>query len=332
MGRLLLSLVMRPRVFSRILGQDKLLARIRKLAPVTNVWMFTGQKGSGKTTIAKIMGISYQCRHQDQFGEPCLACRKRKNDFDIREVNAAKYTKKEDLEPIAEESLLHPQPGSRKKVIILDELHRTSQASQDMFLKYLEEEIRTTVWIFNTTKPHLIDPTLQSRCLTFRVDGLDLDGIRQLISRALKKYGPGLSVGPLADAVVENSITSPRLILMACEKYIAGADPEDAARVDMSAEVDTYKICRNLTKGDWDATRLALKGVVAEDARGIRLSVAGWLRETLLSEPNLDSRAAAVANAIIDLTNMPPMEEAHQLSATIAVLFRLCQLFSKYKH
>jgi replication-associated recombination protein RarA len=333
MIRQLLSLAMRPKTFASVIGQDKLLAQIRKHAAKSAVsaWLFFGQKGSGKTSIARIMSISYQCPHR-KFGFPCIDCRRKRSEFDITEINVAKHGKKEDIESIAETGEYHPSPGSLKKIIILDEIHRGTPAAQDVLLKYVEDAPKTTVYILNTTKPQLIDSALQSRCMTYAVNGLTIDGIRELIKKGLEFIGSTKSAAPLADALIEAGITSPRLILMATEKYFAGASPEDATKVDISSDVDTYQICRNLIKGDWDSVRKALADCPSESARGIRTSVAGYLKAILLDEPEINSRTTAVANAIYDLTTIPPTEDSNQFSATIAVLYRVCVLFNRYKH
>jgi DNA polymerase III gamma/tau subunit len=334
MSTQVLSLSLRPKTFATVIGQDKLIARIRKHVANRNpnVWLFIGQKGSGKTTLARIMAISYQCTHQKKFGLPCKACRKDRSSFNIDEINAAKYNKKEDFENLCESLYLHPQPGSQKRVLILNEIQRVTGAAQDLFLEYTEDLPSTTVIIMTTTEPQKILGPLQSRCTTYQLQGLQIPDIKVLVAYALEHVGSDLSAMQLADALAEKSITSPRLILNAVEKYLAGADPEDAVQVDVSSEADTYKICRNLVKGDWNAIRLQLAETAPEDARGIRLSVAGYLKAILLDEGEFNDRGKAVANAITDLTTLPSMEDSHQLSATIAVLYRLSSLFSKYKH
>ena len=82
---------------------------------------------SGKTTAMRVIALSLQCRHQEVFGNPCDDCYERRHKFDITEINASDVTKKEDFRDlIGDQYNYSPFPGSRRKVIILDELHRAS--------------------------------------------------------------------------------------------------------------------------------------------------------------------------------------------------------------
>src|SRR6266700_3437705 len=109
-----LSLSFRPKRFSELVGQEKLVERIRGhfQQRVPTAWMLIGQKGAGKTTIARILAMALQCRHQDEIGEVCDACYKKKSSFNIVEINGAKFTSKNELEQILSGSDLNPNPGS----------------------------------------------------------------------------------------------------------------------------------------------------------------------------------------------------------------------------
>src|SRR5258708_5704667 len=118
-----LTLSFRPRTFKELVGQDKLIKRIRgRLKKRTQTdWLFVGETGAGKTTVARIMAVSFQCKHQKEFGNPCKKCYKNKEFFDITEVNASQETGKEEMQKIISNADFFPKHGSKYKVFILDE-------------------------------------------------------------------------------------------------------------------------------------------------------------------------------------------------------------------
>src|SRR6185503_10000650 len=129
-------------------------------------WMFIGQSGSGKTTIARILATSLNCTH-NEFGDPCSLCLKNSSKFQIHEINAGDISGVDDIREIAVGSQYAPISPTRRRVYILDEAQRISSAAQNLLLKYFEEAPRTTVWIVCTTEPDKILRTLRRRCMVY---------------------------------------------------------------------------------------------------------------------------------------------------------------------
>lgn len=327
-----LPLSMRPKRFSEMIGQDKLLKKIRghfAQGRIPKAWMFIGPKGCGKTTLAMILALTVQCRH-GQPGEPCIACRKKRRSFDIVKIPAAKFTKKEELESMLESSAYVPSPGSRRRVFILDELQAASYASKELLLEYFEDAPITTMWIVCTTDPQKIPETLQSRCTTYTVPGLDEPDVRVLVKKALVVVRSQLASEPLVEALVEANVTSPRLILVAVEKYLAGSRPEEAALVEVSTEFDVNAVWQCLRIGDWGKVARHLQKAKPEDARGLRNYLAKVLSNALLDEEDFTKRTQIVASGIKALAANYG-DDSMALSALSAILYFLCKKFKEYK-
>jgi DNA polymerase III subunit gamma/tau len=329
-----LSLSFRPRVFKDLIGQKTVVHNIRRhqASRPPNAWLFSGETGCGKTTIARILALALQCRHQKLFGNPCPRCHANAGKFDIIEINASDITGIDDLRNTLQGSDFVPSPGSRCRVYVLDEAQRLSKSAQNLLLKYFEDCPHSTRWIVCTTEPDKILRTLRRRCTAYTIPSLDLDGTRELVARALTYIKSDLDPEPLADALMEAKITSAGLILNGVEKYAAGSSPEAAAMVELTTEFNTHELCRCICRGAWDDVAKQMRGATADDARVVRAAVAGYMREILLAEPDVSDRTSVVAKAIKDLASLAHMEESLQLSATVAVLYGLCAQFQRYSH
>jgi DNA polymerase III subunit gamma/tau len=327
-----LTLKLRPKTFSEMVGQERLTKKLTDLFTQSRpqAIALTGARGCGKTTIARIIALSVQCKHQDSFGNPCKLCRKKKSSFDIIEINASDVTGIDALREIVKGSDYAPKPGSRRRVYILDELHRASEAAQNLLLKFVEDAPTTTLWIICTTAPDAIIPTLIDRCLQYPVIGLTSDGVRKLVRWAFKKEKSDKPKDALIDQLNERGVNRPRAVIMAVQKYLTGESPEEAA-ASAHTDLDTYRICRHCIKGDWEAAREELQKAVPEDAFTLRSHLSKYLQTVLLESQEISSRTKVVANALHALASLAKMEYGLQLSATIATVYNLCASFSKYR-
>src|ERR1700753_2162884 len=128
----------RPKRLSDMVGQEKLAHHIRShyKKGLPKAWLFFGSRGLGKTSIARVLALSLQCKHQKKFGEPCDICWKRYKSYPIYELNASDKTGVDDLRSFVEGSD-YEVLGRGRRVYILDEAHQISKAGQNLLLKYL---------------------------------------------------------------------------------------------------------------------------------------------------------------------------------------------------
>lgn len=330
-----LSLSARPKTLDELVGQEKLVKRIRrgiKNSGVPKGWLFYGEKGSGKTTIARILALSLQCTHQERFGQPCKICRKQRSQFPIYSLNCARNRKVEDIEKFVEQADYELLGKGKRKVFILDEVQELSRKAQRVLLDQTEADDNSAVWIMTTTEPHSINSALRSRLKVRGLRPFDRDATFALVSKLLKRIGSELDPDPLTESLVEKNITSGRLIAHATEAYVEGDSPDDAAEVDVVTAVSTKAICRAVVKGNWEDARLLVHAVDYMEVRAVRSGVIGYLLAILLDSPDLDERTKAVSDAIKRLAYVSSAEENNQKGALAAELFTLCSVFSEYTH
>jgi len=162
----------RPQIFAELVAQDHVAQTLQnalRLNRLAHAYLFSGPRGVGKTTAARILAKAINCETGE--AEPCRTC-KSCEDFEsgrsmsIFEIDAASNNKVEDVRDLQETVMIPPQGGSRK-VYIIDEVHMLSKAAFNALLKTLEEPPPHALFIFATTEPHKVLPTILSRCQRF---------------------------------------------------------------------------------------------------------------------------------------------------------------------
>ena len=188
----------RPQVFSDVYGQDHIVTTLKnqiKHDRVTHAYLFTGSRGTGKTTCAKIFARAINCLHPSD-GSPCGKCECCKalaesNNIDVLEIDAASNNGVDDAREIREKVKYTPVYG-RYKVYIIDEVHMLSGAAFNALLKTLEEPPSHAVFILATTEVHKLPATILSRCMrfAFRLVGVDelAAGLKSVLESAGKEY------------------------------------------------------------------------------------------------------------------------------------------------
>ena len=185
----------RPERFEEIIGQKHIVRILRnQLAQgtVSQAYLFTGTRGTGKTTTARILAKAVNCTADlPDRDKPCCTCPNceaiRQGRFlDVVELDAASNNGVEDLRAIID-SVQYPPVIGQYKVYIIDEVHMLSAAAENAFLKTLEEPPEYAIFILATTNPEKVRATIRSRCMTLnfkRVSETELiSGMRQICSR-----------------------------------------------------------------------------------------------------------------------------------------------------
>lgn len=179
----------RPKLFKEIIGQEIIVNTLINSLKVNNCFIFSGTRGTGKTTIAKLVANYLNCLSLDN-NEICLKCKncleiQNNATTDIIELDAASNNSVEDIRNIISTIDYLPQVLS-KKVYIIDEAHMLSNAAWNSLLKSLEQLPDHVVFIFATTEFHKIPLTIISRCITFNFTNLDISKLSELIIKVTK--------------------------------------------------------------------------------------------------------------------------------------------------
>ncbi len=186
----------RPRNFSEMVGQEHVLqALINALDrdQLHHAYLFTGTRGVGKTTIARIFAKSLNCETSGVSSTPCgecSACREIDEGrfVDLIEVDAASRTKVEETRELLENVQYMPSKG-RYKVYLIDEVHMFSNHSFNALLKTLEEPPPHVKFLLATTDPQKLPVTIRSRCLQFNLKRIPQQRIEEYLAHLLQQEG-----------------------------------------------------------------------------------------------------------------------------------------------
>lgn len=161
----------RPSTFKSVVGQHALVNTLKnavKSGRLAHSYLFCGQRGVGKTTMARIFAKAINCEHLTADGEPCNECEScrafnEQRSLNIIELDAASNNSVDDIRQLTDQVLVPPVTG-RYRVFIVDEVHMLSAAAFNAFLKTLEEPPKYVIFILATTERQKILPTILSRC------------------------------------------------------------------------------------------------------------------------------------------------------------------------
>ena len=177
----------RPRTFDEVRGQEAVVTTLKnqvKNDRVGHAYIFIGTRGTGKTSVAKIMAAALNCENLKD-GNPCCECPSCKRiisgeAMNVREIDAASNTGVENVRELKED-VLYPPADGRKKVYIIDEVHMLSTGAFNALLKTLEEPPEYVTFILATTETAKIPLTIFSRCQRYDFHRISVEDIKKQI-------------------------------------------------------------------------------------------------------------------------------------------------------
>ncbi|MCD6120874.1 MAG: DNA polymerase III subunit gamma/tau [Spirochaetales bacterium] len=173
----------RPQVFDELVGQEFIITTLKNSIEqkrIAHAYLFSGPRGVGKTSAARILAKSLNCE-KGPTPNPCGKCNSCReiaagNSLDVIEIDGASNTGVNDIREIKDEVLFAPN-SSRYKIYIIDEVHMLSNSAFNALLKTIEEPPPYIVFIFATTEIHKVPATIKSRCQQYRFRLISIDDI-----------------------------------------------------------------------------------------------------------------------------------------------------------
>ena len=176
----------RPKTFSQVVGQDHITGTLQRQVAegrTAHAYLFTGTRGTGKTTCARILAKAVNCLHPED-GAPCNRCEACRGIdsgslLDVTELDAASNSRVDDIRELLSESVYTPTV-LKKRVYIIDEVHMLSTQAFNALLKTIEEPPEHLMFILATTELHKVPATILSRCQRFN--------FKRILPRDMEKH------------------------------------------------------------------------------------------------------------------------------------------------
>ncbi|MGM9607442.1 MAG: DNA polymerase III subunit gamma/tau [Oscillospiraceae bacterium] len=283
----------RPRTFDDVVGQEHITETLKRQVTtgrLSHAYLFTGTRGTGKTTCAKILSRAVNCEHPVN-GSPCNQCAaclgiENGSILDVLELDAASNNGVDQVRALRDEAVYTPA-AVKKRVYIVDEVHMLSTAAFNALLKILEEPPEHLMFILATTELHKVPATIKSRCQQFSFKRILPTEISARLNYVCAQEGIALStdaaalLARLADGGMRDALS----LLDQCAGYSETVDvPQVLDALGLAGNVETARLMECIAKGDTAAALETLSRLYAagKELRSLLGELSSLTRDLLI--------------------------------------------------
>jgi len=269
-----LHLKYRPTSLNKIRGNSDTISilegMLSDIETCPHSFLFFGESGTGKTTLARILSERLGCKGSD-----------------YREINSADFRGIDTIREIINNSQFKPIEGTCR-VWVLDEIHKATTDAQNALLKILEDTPKHIYFVLCTTDPQKLLSTIKGRCSQFQTRPLSDSQMYGLLRKIVKDENDVLE-SEVFDQIILDSLGRPRDALQILEQVLKVSPDRRIEIAKQSAEQQSQAIelCRALLKrSSWKVVKVILNGLKDQDAEGIRRLLLAYSQSILLKEEN----------------------------------------------
>ena len=288
----------RSQTFDEVIGQDpiaKTLKNAIKTSKVAHAYLFTGTRGVGKTTMARVLAKSLNCLAVEApTTEPCCKCDSCLavnigEDIDVIEIDGASNNRVDEIRELRENAIYRPA-RSRFKIYIIDEVHMVTVSAFNALLKILEEPPSHVKFIFATTQPNKVIPTIQSRCQRFDFSNISPNIIAEQLKFILQqekiKYEEDfvLPLAKMANGSMRDALSLlDRLISTGAEPLTVGLLEEFLGQPNSEK---IYNLIAKIGDSDAPGTLAAVEDLVSTGLSEVQLvdSLVDYMRDLMVAK------------------------------------------------
>ena len=332
----------RPRTFEDVVGQTHITDTLRRQVAggrLSHAYLFTGTRGTGKTTCAKILSRAVNCHHPVD-GDPCNQCPaclgiESGAILDVLELDAASNNGVDQVRALRDEAVYTPA-AVRKRVYIVDEVHMLSTAAFNALLKILEEPPEHLMFILATTELHKVPATIKSRCQQFAFKRILPGDIADRLAFVAKQEGIELTnegaalLARLADGGLRDAMS---LLDQCAAAHVRVDEKQVLNTLGLAGNLESAALMEQIAAGDTAAALETLGRLYAagKDVGAVLSELSGLTRDLLLRR-TAPQGAAALLTGGFDEATMRALGERFTAPRLTHMLTLLQQVLSELKH